>query len=323
MFLGTVALALALQPSPTPSPSSVEVAWRGPPGCVDVARFQGLVLELSGMPGAAVGLTASSDAGKIWHVEVEFDGVTRVLAGGDCRILTEAAALVVAVRVDPVRTVTVMRPRLTEAEPTAAEPVARDPVARDPVAPTRGRAQPRLPPAEPVRASRPRVPWSPTVVAGVAASFGTLPREGASLRLDAGVRRDVLELDVGAIATLGPRSDDAADGSFRLFGGQGQACAVLFAAPVEVPLCGRLELGVLQARPQGLSRPKNINALWVAPAVRAAVARRKGRFAPEGFLELALPLQRHRFEADGVGQVHRLPSVVVRLGLALRWKGRG
>lgn len=167
---------------------------------------------------------------------------------------------------------------------------------------------------------------TPTALVGVAGSLGTLPRGGVGLRADAGLRRNALELGVGVVATLGPASAarESVRSTFRLFSGLAQACWLLRSGAVEAPLCGRAEVGVLQARPSGLSRPNDRDALWLAPAIRAGIAPARGRFAPEGFLEVAAPMLRHRFEvADPrVGVLHHLPPVVLRLGIALRWRGR-
>ncbi len=317
MLLG--ALAWVLASSPAPGQPSLDVRWDGPAACVDEARFSALVVELSRAPADPITLASERIAGDQWRVLVGFEGDTRTIVGADCSILTEAAALIVAVRVDPVQTVSTVRLEpdaevVPEPEP---EPEAEAVLEPEAVPEAEAVLEPEAVPEPAV----PRVPWRPTAVAGVAGSLGTLPRGGASFRADVGARRGGLELGAGAIATVGPRSTDASSTSFRMFSGLAQACGVLDAGPVEVPLCGRFEVGVLQGRPQGLTQPNDRNALWVAPGVRAALARRTGRLAPEGFLELSSPLLRHRFEATGVGGVHRLPPAVVRLGFALRWRG--
>ncbi len=309
MILGLLALALHGAPAQPP----VDIRWEGPAACIDEVELARQVVELAGEPTQPIGLEASSSAAG-WTIDVTYGDTVRTVEAEDCGVLTEAVALIIAVRIDAVRTATKVEPEVEDEPepPPKPEPlpvVAPEPVG-EPEPPSRSPARPEL---------------QPTVVLGVGGSLGTLPRAGVSLRADAGVRRRALEVDVGVAVALGPRSTprEGVDAAFRLFAGLAQACWVLESGSVQAPLCGRAEVGVLQARPRGLERPNDQDALWLAPALRAGLAPSRGRFAPEGFVEVASPILRHRFEvADpSVGVLHRLPPVVVRLGIALRWRG--
>lgn len=326
MVFGLLALALLA----APAQSSVEVRWVGEAQCVDPVQLEAHVVELAGVPPSPIVLSVTGTAATAWRVEVEYEASQRVVESSDCALLTEAVALIVAVRLDPLRTAVQVRPRAPEPEPdlgTEPEPEPEPESGPEPE-PESGPEQPpnpafRTPPAARSRSGASLL--TPTAVVGAAGSLGTLPRGGVALRADVGFRRQTLEVDVGALATLGPASSpqQGIASSFRLFGGLAQACWVLESGSVAAPLCGRVELGVLQGRPRELVNPNNVNALWLAPALRAALAPVGGRLAPEGFLEVAAPLLQHRFEVEDVGRLHRLPPVVVRLGLALRWRGRG
>lgn len=314
-------LALVLQASP--AQPSVEVRWVGPAQCVDEGQLGTLVVELAGVPPSPLELSVTGSADTTWHVEVTYEDTLRVVESEDCALLTEAVALIVAVRFDPIRTA-----RQLEPTPKLAPPVVLGPVP-DPMPVKEPNFEPESIPEH--AASRPqrtrtqsRPALSPTVVIGVAGSLGPLPRGGVALRADAGLRRNALEVDLGAVATLGPesRARQGVTSSFRVFGGLVQACWVLESGRVSAPLCGRAEVGIVQGRPRGLENPNNVDALWLAPALRAGVGPSRGRFAPEGFLEVAAPLLRHQFEAVDVGRLHSLPPVALRLGIALRWRGR-
>lgn len=314
-------LALAIQASP-PQPSA-DVHWVGPAQCVDEVELGALVVELAGVPPSPITLSVTGPAEAAWRVEVTYEDTQRVVESEDCALLTEAVALIVAVRIDPIRTAVRVQPRPTP-EP-APRPTPEPASAAEPLSEPKPEPSPAPMSRSPERARPKPQRLLPTAVIGAAGSLGTLPRGGVALRADVGLRRNALEVDIGALVTLGPesRATQGVASSFRLFGGLAQACWVLESGAVEAPLCGRAEVGVLQGRPRGLERPNNVDALWVAPALRAGLAPSRGRFAPEGFLEVAAPLLRHRFEAVGVGRLHRLPPVVLRLGIALRWRGLG
>ncbi|MGH1346047.1 MAG: hypothetical protein ACRBN8_31070 [Nannocystales bacterium] len=310
MLFGLLAMALYA----APAQPSVEVRWVGPVQCVDPVELEALVVELAGVPPSPIVLSVSATPATQWSVEIEYEDTQRVVASDDCALLTEAVALIVAVRIDPLRTASQVEP---EPEPEPGPTPEPEPELEPKPAP-----RPR--PLEPERPRPARGPLAPSAAVGVAGSLGSLPRGGVALRADVGVRRNALEVDIGAVATLGPesRAQQGVASAFRLFAGLAQACWVLESGAVAAPLCGRAEVGLFQARPRGLQRPNDINALWLAPALRAGLAPARGRFAPEGFLEVAAPLRRHRFEVTGVGRLHRLPPVALRLGVALRFRGR-
>ncbi len=323
MLFGLLALALHA----SPAQSSAEVRWVGPAACVDPSELEAQIVELAGVLPSPIVLSVSGTAATQWRVEVGYEDTLRVVESNDCALLTQAVALIVAVRIDPLRTAAHVEP-IPEPEPEPElipEPEPERSPEPEPEPKPKPEPEPEPEPAQPQRDRRKPVSLTPTAVLGVAGSLGTLPRGGVALRADFGLRRDALEVDIGAVATLGPesRAQQGVASSFRLFAGLAQACWVLESGAVEVPLCGRAELGVLQGRPRGLQSPNDANALWLAPALRASIAPTRGRFAPEGFLEVAAPVLRHRFEVVDVGVFHRLPPVVLRVGIALRWRGRG
>lgn len=310
-------LALALQASP--AQPSVEVRWSSPAQCIDEVELGALVVELAGVPASPIALSVTEPLDTVWHVEVTYEDTLRVVESDDCALLTEAVAIIVAVRTNPLQVARQLEPTPSPAPPSA--PKLPEPT---PVVELKPEPEPAPAPAPVASRRRARTPVTPTVVIGAAGSLGTLPRGGVALRADVGLRLKALEFDIGALATLGPesRARQGVASTFRMFGGLAQACWVLETGPVSAPLCGRAEVGVVQGRPRGLENPNDVDGLWIAPALRAGLGSSRGNFAPEGFLEVAAPLRKHQFEAAEVGQLHSLPPVVLRLGIALRWRGR-
>lgn len=324
MLFASVALTLGVMVPP--AESAVDLRWRGTPGCVDEAAVSSSVLDLAGPTSGPVWLGATQGEDGTWAVSVEYADVTRTVESNDCEVLTDAVGLIVAIRTDAVQVAAALQPEPpVPPQPIPVQPA--DPLPEStveplaPPTPPPARTDPELPAEPEVQA---RVPITATAQIGAGGSLGSLPRGGATLRADAGLRRRAVELGVGALGTLGPPTRrQGVQGSFRVFAGLLQACWVVSSRAVEAPLCARTEVGVMQGRSEGLANPSDRNGLWLAPGARLGVAPARGRFAPEGFLEVVAPLQRHRFVFDGDVTLHRLPAAVVRLGLALRWRGVG
>lgn len=308
--------------------ASPEVVWTTPRACVDEGEFRRQLGALVAEPtDETVQLGATNTDGGRWTVVVEFRGVRRVLSSDDCRVLEAAAALVVAVRIDAVATAgaigsaEIQRP----SEPRPQEPVPEEPQP-DPKPQAPPEESARVPPPEPLASRSSPIP-PPKFAAGLGGGgdVGSLPRGGVALLADAGVRWPRASVAAGFVGVVGPASRANAvgvRGAFRTWSGVARGCGVLSIGSWEAPLCGGFELGVMQAFPRGLTAGRDVNALWLAPTAGVRLQRWFGRLAPAFFVDLALPLRRHQFETADAGTLHSLPPLVVRAGVAIRFRGR-
>lgn len=258
----------------------------------------------------------------------------RTLDANDCSVLADAAALVAVVMLDPVQAADSI-----EEEAAAAEAIAEE-VAPNPVPP------PQTPPVEPEpepeaepereRAERPRTPFVPRVLARLrgGGEFGAIPGGTGSFDLGlalaglgaAGHLRVELvgQYSLGQDAT----SENARVG-IQLGTVAPRFCATLPAGPIEIPLCGGVELGAMRADSDAPSGGTT-NALWLAahaePGIRWASA---DRFSLWASAQVVVPLRYPNFElvdpadSSNVEGVYQPQPVAVRglLGLEIRLSG--
>lgn len=320
-----------------PVPAGIPTQWQTEPACVQAqavpARVAGLLGGRPVPPDARLTL-AAEQRGDTWRIAVELEQAAgtlrRTLEGRNCVTLTEAVALVVAVRLDAVAVAEAIErealgepPRVPEpnaresappSEPARSEPArASDRPAADPTPRPPG---PSAPSALELSRSRPRALLS----AAAAFELGALPRGAAAFELAGGVGWSRARVELGALTSMGP--DGVGDrlatvgGRFRLFTGLLRGCGGPGRARIELPLCGGVELGDLRASGTGLRRPSTIDALWLAAVVSARPQWvPTPRLAVGGLLDLVVPLRRHRFATPEAGLVHEVAAVAVRLGL--------
>lgn len=304
-----------LRASPPP------IAWEAPPGCpagAEVERRAAALLEGSlraAPPELRFRFRVRAEEGR-WVLEGVQEGPAgsgaRTLRASECSALAEAAALLVALAVDPTLP---PAPEVDEREPVAVvppPPVEDDP--KDRPEATQGEvaraAEPPLEVAEPpppAEVPRRRVRGELGLHAGV--GLGALPRPAALLRLSGGVRWGALRVGGRASVWL-PREAPAptrpeVGGRFWLASGGVHVCGVARPARrVEVPLCAAFELGLLTGRGTGaLHVTRTARALWAAisagPAISVQVSRRVAVMAAvEGLVLVVRP----HFEVTGAGQ---------------------
>jgi len=330
------------------APMELPIRWDTPPACVEAAAVPPRVAALVGSgaaPGATLGLGAER-AGERWRISLALEtgaaesALRRTLEGSDCATLTEAVALVVAVRLDAMAAAAVLA-STEEPSPVRVEAGSRegtgaaavettDVPGRDGSRPPRVEAESDGPAPDtsprPVSRARPRALAS----FASAGELGIQPRAGAAFELAGGVGWPHARVELGALASVGPDATSeqlpAVGGRFRLLTGLVRGCGVPGRERVELPLCGGLELGDLRATGTGLERPATVNAPWIAavasarpqwsPRLRSAAGERgRARLAFGALLDLVVPLRRHRFATPEAGLVHAVDPVAVRLGL--------
>ncbi|HLT39454.1 MAG TPA: hypothetical protein VK034_24390 [Enhygromyxa sp.] len=323
---------LALGP-PIQRPSEgVPLRWTAPLECPDQAALRERVDAL------APGLLDSRDAagsqveaeirveaeGYAATVVVRNDGgeTRRELAAGDCELLADATALILAVTLDPVA-VSIglgriespgLEPRAIEPEPVEPEPIEPEPVAVDPeLDMPRDRGLPDRP-----RRLRAGVRvlggggYGPTNT-GYATVNGTLALIGPRWRAELG--------GLWAIPRV-VRVDAGFGGSFDGWAILGRGCFAPTLRRLELPVCGGVELGSVRGRGlPDLPSSDRASFVWIAIAVGQGLWFSPiDRVAIGAELDLAIPLNRGGFRIESV-EVQRIAAMSVRglAGVELRW----
>lgn len=297
------------------------VQWQAPEGCPEAAAVERRVEELLGRTPAEHELHAvgTVHAGPPWRLELRTTiggrRQQRSLLGDDCRAVAEAAALILAVSVDPLGVdARTDGPREAEAPGIPVLPGAIEPLVEPPT------PSPRLEP-EP----RPSVPPRPEPRARVrvrlagGGEWGAIPGGTGGVRggLALEGERAILRLEgsywIDRLARLG-------DGSTRRgglvgLGTVGVQGGVRLGGPrLRVPLVLGLEAGGLRARGVDVRDSQRITLPWLAGVVGAGVQwALRPRVALWGALEGVVPLVRLRVRvgrgADGSTVLHE-PAVV-------------
>jgi len=348
-----VALVLALA---APAPG-LSLDWQAPAGCPDQATVRGRVAAMLGAAAiegsdlAASGRVRASGEG--WRLELELVRAAgrerRSLADRDCAALADAAALMIAVTIDP--RVAVALPQAREA--VVPEVVVPEAVVPEVVVPPPLPAVPQDRPAVPE--DRPAVPEDRAAVAPRAASEAVpqdSPGAPEAVPKDRPVRRRIelgLRAAAGASFTrilpgpsaalelalaLGGRgwrvelgggfappvrttvsATPAIGGSFRLGFAELRGCGVpaLRRAPLAFPLCVGLQVGAMHGQGEGAGLEQKLAArsLWLATRLGGALRwrPRDGRVALWLGLDAIVALTRPSFETAGGVRVHRAAGV--------------
>ncbi len=304
-----LSLIATLQPVPEiPEAPVPPVQWSAPAGCPDQSRVVSKIDSLLGRPlepdelrmegridPSASGwtLTLTTSVGNLVD--------QRALEANDCSVLADAAALVAVVMLDPVQAADTI-----EEEAAAAE-AARDEgprtIAPPPETPSvRGELEPE-PEPEPVRPRSAPVPFEPSILARVrgGGEFGAVPSGTGTFDLGIAVagfgRAGRLRAELIGGYSIG-RDATSPNATVRVHLGMvsPRICASLPAGPLEIPLCGGLEVGAMRAD-SNASGGGTSNALWLAvhaePGVRWAFSRRVSLWASA---QVVVPMRYPAFE---------------------------
>jgi hypothetical protein len=340
---------LALAPEVPAPPAEPRLEWVAPPSCPDAARGGEHLVRFLGGRALSAPARVELRAGATGHVAlVTVDGATRTLHASDCETLARAAALVVAVSLDPVTAAEAVLGREAQGEPllvpapapapgVAGEGQAGPPVGED-AAPAPARASP--PPTRPRRA--PGAPRGADMPPRTGPSM-TAARDGHALGLGGGVALALVPALTGALR-LGyaydrgalrvqadvtyatPRrvtypAEPGVGGRFQSVALGGRACFAASAPRVVVPLCGGVEGGPIFGRGRGVTNPRSPVGAWVgALAGGAVVVRLVPRLALTAGADLLVALRRPAFHVGTRETLFRVPPVGLRAlaGLELR-----
>lgn len=260
-----VALRLAFA---SPEQSPIDLAWDAPTECPDAAellRRTQRLLHAAGRPDAGVGLRARGIVQRNvdgFTLELTLEGstgaATRRVVDTDCEKLTDAAALIVSIAIDPA---TVLRADLVPPpppqtpppepiEPHLADPAVHDVDATDvdpPVAQTGGRASARGTPAIAL-----------ALRAGLGADAITWRPVGLSLGVGAAIVGPGFRVGLvgryAAPSEVSAASNTAVRARVQQWSVGADACGVpTFGRKrtLELPLCAGIEGGAMHARGRG------------------------------------------------------------------------
>ncbi len=336
-------LALVLSAGPAapvpPPPARAGLWWRTVEGCPGAAEGRAHVEHYLGgpiPPGRRTGVTLDGDAGG-FLATIEVDGASRSLRSRDCEHLARAAALIVAVGLDPVA----VADALPETAPSSAAPTTPVPAPAVPAPETPAPAPEtpaRLPTEPPPLATRPargdRVARraepsrpSPTHHLNLAGGItrALTPAIAGSVRLGYALMRGAFRLEADVLYATPRRvaypEDPEVGGRFQAITAGVRACVAPTAGPVTVPLCAGLEGGPIVGRGFGVEREQRPVDGWIGgQAGAAALFRVHPRLAVSVDGDLAVPFRRPAFHVDGRETLFRSPQVGVRAlaGLELR-----
>jgi hypothetical protein len=305
---------VAVLASPTVLALAGAVQWQAPAGCPAAAAVESRVYELLGRVPAehelhAVGVVSG---GPPWRLELETTiggrRQRRALEGEDCGAVTEAAALILAVSVDPVGATQAIDDTAMPAQAVPRGVAA--PVPPPPVAALRSSVQrgddgdePVSPPVRPRLRARPQL----RLRAGGGGESVAIPGGTGGVRLGLALEdeRAFVRLEgsywIDRLAVL--RDEPSRSGARVGLGTAVVQGGVRLGGPrVSVPLAIGLEAGGLRTRAVGLARGRDVVLPWVAGVVGVgvewSVSRRIALWAA---VEGVLPLVRLRVRVGRAG----------------------
>lgn len=347
---GRVATATADAPVP-------EVRWTAPTECPPDAFTDALDRLLTGSTIATpirveATVERTTDG---WSIRTDFEagpGRTgqRVFQAPSCRTVSQAAALAIAIAVDPdvldrwvpTEALERRRPSMGEgpsehagaptapAAPAVPEPTEPEAIGSAPSDPALAlgpiEAAVPTPAAKDATRGEPSSRWRGLVgVAGMVGG-GALPGPGLGVTAMVGVMHRGFRAELVGSRRFATQRAAAADprvgGSFTQWWVGARGCGVPRIGAVELPLCAGLEGGRTAGRGTGLPAPRTSVQPWWAALVDAGLVWPVRRWlALSARATLAVPLLRQDFTITGLGVVHRVGPVEGRgtLGVELRW----
>lgn len=348
MLVLRAALA-AVAPEVPPPPGEPRLEWVAPPQCPDETRgAEHLTRFLGGreLPAPARVELAPSPMGLVATVTV--DGATRTLHAVDCETLARAAALVVAVSLDPIATAAMVleddrgeleRPASGSAQGRAPAQLSTSSVAtaREPSGAQGAAANETIAPPPARRRGWDRADMPPRADAGfaggnrhwLAASGGIglaiIPPLTGAVRLGYAFERSLLRVQA-EITYAAPRpvtyvAEPTVGGRFQTVALGARACFAPAAGRVAVPLCGGVEGGPIFGRGIGVSNMQSPVGAWVGGlAGAAAVVRVHARLALVAGAELLVALSRPAFHVGTRGTLFTAMPMGLRAmaGIELR-----
>jgi hypothetical protein len=312
------AIAMLLLGAPGPSGDPVALSWTAPEACPSPAAGRERVESFLGVP-----LDRASSRGPL-SIEVSItpgttgfeasigfgeDGSRRSLVDGDCEVLSDAAAFVVASNIDP-------RVLDTELEPEEAQP--------------QPEPQPELeapkPGPEPEPDPRLRVGLAASLLATVRPMLVSGVGPGPALRFALLVGRARIELEgFGAVGQRHFVPDTPTSLRASAVGGSLRGCFAALARPrVELPICAGFEAAAEAAHAlRGIIEPRAGWQPWLAIVAGAGgIWRITPRVGLGGGVDLAIAARRPAFSVVNQGTAFSPFPVAVTPWIAVELRSR-
>ena len=284
--------------------------WEAPGSCPSHARLVAAIAVNLGRPLAArdaealtVHAAARRRSDGRWELALTIEprdaaAVARTVIADQCPLLAEAAALIVAVAIDPDLLAGTQEPR---AAPTSREPngvpleVSAPPAITTPAA---IEAAPAPPLTQPRRRS-----IQAAITAAATLDAGALPGPAPGLRVGIGLLTRRMRVEIGALHLFarpapiaGQDGNKIGSAEIRLTAAQLQACPRFARGRLELPVCAGLELGTMRGQGIGLAGATTDRVVWLAVLADArALGVPIPRLALGLQLGLAVPLLAARF----------------------------
>jgi hypothetical protein len=320
------ALALLVPLRARAKASVFELAWRAPEACPARDQVLARATRLLGHElGATLEHPLTVDAlveqlpDETWRLQLTLgeQSPSRSVAASSCDELGEAAALLIALSIDPT-----LDPSATAATAPALAPEAAPPPEPEP--PAEPAAPPPAPPARAEPWQRDAAPWQLRLGAGFALWTGRLPglAPGAQAHVSVAREHASLSLDLGFFPPQHAGIAGSEAGGELWLASVGPKLGYGFAvgAASVTPRLGA-ELQLVRGAGSGVENPSGAQALLLGVEAGARVGLQLAK-SWQGFAEGAVSalIWRPRFVLEGVGQVHQPERVGLRFGLGAEWR---
>lgn len=265
--------------SPESNSLEVNVSWAAPTECPNAAQFLAKVEQIGGRvlefnPDATVGVEGlvlvepegSYRLDLVTHVDDQRE--TRTFEATTCDAVVDASALVTALALEPyARTEADAEaenpPLVPEPTSSPSEPLA--PVAPAANSSARGPLPVATSPSTTSTSTRRRLTHALLVRAGGAMGLGLTTNVAAGIAGGLGWQRGRARVDLNARHWFRSTTTDNPGVGLTLSSGSVRGCFVIARGRVEIPLCGGVEAGRMQARGTGSSIVSLAQTIsWVA-----------------------------------------------------------
>jgi hypothetical protein len=303
-------------------PPPMAIDWRGPDECQEAPRLSSEVARLVGGGHGDSNLVARVNVGRSgrrWHLVLTMDRAGRTtvreLDAESCAAATDAAAVILALTIDPSRA---LGDDAADAGVPPA-PVADASASPPPAAPATPPVVEPIPPKEPAAAAARQENLPFVVMATAASDTGTLPHTGFGFGGGLGFAAKPLRLEA-TLAYWPTVSADVAGtpprgGSFTMVVTELRGCALAEASFLSFGPCAGLGFTSMQAEAFGVTTPISAGATWSSFVADALALGRISRlFSLRLSVGLAVPFSRPTFEIQGLGVVHQPAAVALELG---------